>query len=1150
MALRPRNPAARPRDRDARRPRRRPEPSWNLVRLGVVALAVASCVFAGVAAGQDPPATAPVPAAVPAVAGDVPRVTEVGPQIFYLQDDAGRLVPVPGFRYSDFVELFRMQEGLPGAVRPPAAVLESVTVRIDLGAIDAAACPVTVECTVRQTRAGWVHVPLDLAGLLLTAPARHDGPGRMLVDTLPDRAGYRAWFDAPLDAEGDVSHTLVLEGRVAAEIDDRSTAVALELPPSNTTVVEVRSPSDDPEVTVQPPPPRRVVVRPEEQGSVASITGVAGPVRIRLAERGSGVASWNAVPQAAVESVVRVDGRNAFIEATVSLENLGPDTSQVRVALPPRTTLRAVRGTATLLARGGSEANPHVDVGIDRNPDGSATIELECERPIDPSNGSAFEAIGFTVAQVAAWRQWGRVSLVVEGDWRAEWGDVPTLRRVDPPPAARRPGFIAAFAYDSQPASLPVRVQPRRSRVVIEPEYRYEVGATRIGLLARLRVAARGAPVTGVTLAIDPAWGVDDVGPPGLVDTTAVMVEGGRVTIPFLQALAGDAVLDVRASRTIDRAESRLAWTLPQPKADLVGPATVLISADSDIEILPDPLTGTGLMRQAAGGQARGDADRTAFVYRLDAGEGSFSGTRRFLSRRVDAVVAAQVEVESPEMTVAETIRLEVVHVPLEYVELSVPEAIASAGTLELRQEDLRLDPIELSEPGAGDGPRGAFRTVRAILAMPLLGTGELTVRYRLPTPPVGPQTTVAADLPLVLPLGARIDRQTVTIDPSETLAIDVRGDAWRRDSGRDDALRSWVAARREDMVPLALVSRPRVSTGGTVVEAAWLQTRLLADRREDMHACVLVGAGERVVLDLPCRDADGVECDVTLDGVPLSATSRGEDSLVFDLPRLPAGRRRLLEMRTSVPREAGWGRLATLLGMPDRVELRPPTFAGSVTQRRFYWEVVVRPDEHVLAAPRRWTAQQQWRWGAAGFEQVPVVSAGSLGAWIARAATAGPMGRDEPLAGGEPPVAANRSVFSGVGPPGSATLLVVPTWCAVLVASGLALAAGLTLAYVPAVRRPLVVVPVLGALALAAAAASDAAPLAIGAAAPGGALAVVAWALRGWLDRDRKPAEAQVILPTPSSLVRAPTPPPSLIVAPTSREESDGLTAAGRSAS
>jgi len=101
---------------------RRPEASWHAVRLGAAALAVASWVLAGVVAGQDPP-SAPSPAVAPAAAGDAPRVTEVGPQIFYLQDDAGRLVPVPGFRYSDFVELFRMQEGLPGAVRPPAAVL-------------------------------------------------------------------------------------------------------------------------------------------------------------------------------------------------------------------------------------------------------------------------------------------------------------------------------------------------------------------------------------------------------------------------------------------------------------------------------------------------------------------------------------------------------------------------------------------------------------------------------------------------------------------------------------------------------------------------------------------------------------------------------------------------------------------------------------------------------------------------------------------------------------------------------------------------------------------------------------------------------------------------------------------------------------------
>jgi hypothetical protein len=1097
----------------------------------------------------EPPETGPRPPAPPATPGAAPRVSEVGPEIFYLQDDAGRLVPVPGFRYSDFVELFRMQEGLPGAVRPPAAVLESLTLRVDLDAVEAAACPVTVDCMVRQTRGGWVHVPLDLEGLLITAPARHEGPGRMLLDTPPDGTGYRVWFEATPDAQGDVTQRLTLEGRIAVEVDEQSAAFGLRLPTANTTRVDIRSARPAPDVVVQPPPQRRPAVTPDGDGSVVSIAGLTGPVRVRVAEAGRGAPVWNAVPQAAVESVVRIDGRNAFIDAVVTLENLRPDIEQVRIALPARTTLRQVRGGGTLLSRGGTEAKPHVDIAVDRDAAGSVTFELECERPIDPSAGSAFEAIGFTVAQVASWRQWGRVSLVVEGDWRAEWGDVPGLRRVDPPPAARRPGFVAAFAYDAQPASLAVRVRPRGSRVVIEPEYRYEVGATRIGLLARLRVAARGAPATSVALSIDPTWGIDDVGPPGMVDTTAVVVDGGRITIPFLQALSGDAVIEVRASRAIERDADRLAWRLPIPKADLVGPATVIITADSDIEILPDPLTESGLTRQAAGGPPRGDAERAALVYRADAGEAQFSGTRRFLPRRVDAAINTRVDVESAEMSVVETIRLDVVHVPLEYVELAVPEAVAAAGTLELRQDDLRLDPIDVSEPVDAPASDGVVRTVRAILAMPLLGSGELTVRYRLPTPPVEPQTTVAADLPLVLPIGARIDRQTVSLDASETLAVDVRGDAWRRDSGLDEALRSWVAGRRQDRVPLAIVSRPRVSTGGTVVEAAWLQTRLLADRREDLHACVLVGAGDRVVIEVPCPDDPQAECDVTLDGVPQSATTRRDEALVFDLPRLEAGRRRLVEIRTSVPRGRGWSALAATIGMPDRVRLVAPTFGGTVTQRRFYWEIAVRPDEYLLAAPRRWTAQQRWRLGGGGLEPVPVVPPGALADWIVRSLAAGATDRVVTLGGGEPPSAATRAVYSGVGAPGTATLLLVPVWCAVLVASGFALALGLALAYVPALRRPLAVVPVGAALALAAAAFPDAAPLAVQAALPGTALALVAWLLRGWLDRDRSTAVAPWAA-SPSDLVRDATPSPSLIVAPSAAPETSSLTAAARGAS
>ncbi len=72
------------------------------------------------AAGQDItlPETAPDPqASQPAGAG----VRERSPELYYIEDAAGRLVPVPGFRYRDFMELFRIKEGLGAPALPPPA---------------------------------------------------------------------------------------------------------------------------------------------------------------------------------------------------------------------------------------------------------------------------------------------------------------------------------------------------------------------------------------------------------------------------------------------------------------------------------------------------------------------------------------------------------------------------------------------------------------------------------------------------------------------------------------------------------------------------------------------------------------------------------------------------------------------------------------------------------------------------------------------------------------------------------------------------------------------------------------------------------------------------------------------------------------------
>ncbi|MCE9632408.1 MAG: hypothetical protein K8S94_17080 [Planctomycetia bacterium] len=1091
----------------------------------------------------------------------VPGVREVAPELFYMENESGRLVPVPGFQYRDFIDLFRMKEGLAGPLQPPAAVLENVVMRIDASDVKpppeaddertTATCPVTVECSVRQSRGGWASAPLELGGLLLAAPPRHEGPGRMIVDVVPGGGGYRGWFDTSADAAADAMHTVVLEGRLAVDVTATHEAFALRLPAAVASLVEIRSARRKPAVTVQPAAAdQRVVAAAEGGGSLITLAGLGGGgVNIRVADRREDRETRGVAAEVVTESTVRIDGRNAVTDAVIQLSNLPGDTSKVSITLPPRTTLRTVRAPASLLGRGGTADAPTIDVAADVAADGQAVVELSCERPIDPSGNTTFEAIGFAVAGIPEWRQWGRVSLVVDGDWQATWTDGTELRRVDPPANVRLSGFIAAFAYDAQPSMLPVRVRPRQSRVVIEPEYRYEVGSNRVTVDARFRVAARGTPVSSISIAIDPSWSIDEVGPASAVDVGGVATDAGETVIPFTQALSGDTVVEVRASRPVDKSADRVSWKLPVPRADLIGPAVVVIASQSDIELLPENEGINGLVRQTAAAVPLADADKTALVYRLDAVDGSFAAARRFLPRRVETSISAEAVIDGTEIVVDETIRLDVLHVPLEFIELVVPDAIASSGGFQMRQGDDLLDPTVVVS--GGDDEEGLPATcMRAILPTPLLGSGEVRVRFTLPAPTVPPESTVAFDLPLALPRGTSIGRQSIAIAVPDMFSAGVRGDAWRRDVGPTlgSATQTWSSLKPQRELPLAISARRSDVARSMVVEAAWLQTRLLPGIREDVRAYVISAAEDRIVLSLPAASgpaADAGEDDgeftteVRLDGEFVTGAVRPAGRIVVDLPRVDPVRRWRLDIRTVAPREDGWPGIAVRAGLPVPVRLEPPLFEGPVLERRFYWTLHVRPDEHVLGLPRQWTSQQRWIPGAWGWRLEAATTPTQLAAWMAAAAGGKPAQRplDEARSAGlasAPPLNENTFVFSGIGDPGAVSPWLVPEWFVVLLASGMSLACGLALVYRPAARRLPWVIAAAAGLGLAAAAAPGVAPLVGQAAVPGAVLAIAAWAIRlaseprvrrasGWRLPIGQPASS-LTRPNAASLIVAPT--------------------------
>ena len=1074
------------------------------------------------------------------------QIRETEPELFYLKDDGGRLVPVPGFRYRDFVELFRLREGLAGPDQPPAAIFERVVVRIDARnpAASEKAWPATVECSILQSRGGWVMVPLGLRGLLLDQPPTHDGPGRMVVDTDAE-GGLRCWFELPARPEGvaaaaaEIRQTVHLTGRVAVDVSAAQDMFDLGLPPAVTSRLEVLTNRPAPAVSLLPRTAGHVEIAPDEDGGLVTVTGVLSDIHVRITDSidNSGPA---ASAQVECDSVVRIAGRSAMIQATLQLAGIPPGTSRLRLTPPPGITIRSVGGDAALLDTGEAAERPFLDVAVTAAADGRAMITLEGEGPVDPTGAAPLEPLGFAVNGIEPWRQWGRTSLIVDEEWQANWDDAPGLRRVDPPVSQRERGFVAAFAYDAQPAELAVRIRPRRSRVVIEPEYRYDVSASRITLDARLRVAARGAPVNGISLGLEPSWSLQDVGPAGLVDASALRVEGGLVTVPFLQPLAGDALVEITAARRIEPAAETIAWDFPTPKADLVGPAAVVIAADSDIELSPDSEASLGLVRQTASAIPMADAGRIALVYRLDAAEGRFVAARRFLPRRIEATVDASVAVDDQRVAVEESIRLNVMHVPLEFFELTVPEAAIATGSFEIRQGPELLDAVEMNRVPDAEGTGMPLVFLRALLPVPLLGEGEVMVRYRMPVPAIPRESTVALDLPLSLPAATGLSRQSVLLTDAGGLTVGVRGEAWRRDvTGRTAAVRSWSAPKPQFVLPLALTERVREVTSGTVVEATWLQTRLYPQSREDIVTYVISGATDPLTIDLNPDEATASACDVRVDGRPVAVEWQGPGRIVIDLDDELADSvdaRRLVEIRTTAP----WGGTAAGLGLPWPVPLDPPGLPQSVRERRFSWDVLAATDDHLFGGPARWTRQQRWTWSGRSWQEEAIVSAEELADWVRQDLPAG-KGDIRLLATDSPPDG-YRCVYSGVGRPGRAVLWVVPTWAIVLLASGSVLAFGLAALARPGWRRPGVLLGVAIAVFLAAAAAPGFAPLVGQAALPGVLLSIVAAGLHWFGNRQRTDRTAAAVTGgSASSLTRTAAPTVSLVVAPSAASAAVG---------
>ncbi len=1055
------------------------------------------------------------------------EVRQVEPNLYYVEDDSGRLIPVPGFRYRDFVELVRLRDGLPAQPEVPGVVLEKLSIKVSLPApteSNVTYADVDVECVIRSTRPGWAMLPLKLPELVISEPPRVVGDGEVVVTIDPSPIeempvssanrtslqqgisesrsnldkGFLVWMneqdevagnDEVKKGESGAPHTIVLRGRIPVDVSLDRDQLSFTLPAATDSKISIETQRRDPLVKLNAgiitPTIQMVDEENDAVGSVVEIRGAVGPTRLQIEESLIGNVPVRQIAECKVESVVRVNGRLATIKAKFSLTNLAKSEGLFTVQLPSRSVVQSVGNNVKVLSRGGSPSRPQVVVRVDKTKDRNASFELICERSIDTSSESPIDVGGFSIEEVPLWRQWGQVSIFTDDDWTVEWIPLSGNRQIDAPATLSQEGFVAAFVFDSQPMSLPLRVLPRRSQLVIEPEYTYHVTRNRLELSIRLQAVVRGVAAKQLNIAV-PGWKIEGVGPPSVVDSASVSESSGVVTVPFLKPIAGEVVVELQCSQRVDPDSEKVRWTTPVPEADLVGPARVGITSESDIELVPDTERIVGMSRQVSSQPNKSSVDLSRMSYRVEADKSIFEATRRILEQQIDASITAQVDVGLRQVVVQQATRINVAHVPLQFIEWTVPQSVIETGSIEARFNGQLLTPEvisrsteandssgdelikdELGDGAGADSGGSSWRVVRVLLPNPLFGTGELVTRYSEGIPEILEEATVPISIPLLLPKGAVIGRQSVTLSAVEELNVDVRDERWNREGNLQTIGlgRTWNASQGQTTIDIAISQSQRALLGETVVEATWVRTTLRAPMRSDQWVFAVTSASDSLTLTLPVgvgqenSEVTGNQiARARVDNSPWIAADEATGRIDLDLGQ--ARGTHLVEVEVRQSREESL--VSGVIQGLDWIDFQSSGMPSSTLYSRVVWEILVPDGSELLLGPRGWTSQQVWDWSSLSLNQLPAVSVQDLESWVTAASN--PQSNTQEKFGigwlSMPrDFIEQRRVFCDVGSPTDVGVFLVPRWLLVLVASGFPLAVGVVLTILPRLTTVVLIV-------------------------------------------------------------------------------------------
>ncbi|MFM7074431.1 MAG: hypothetical protein ACKO38_21795, partial [Planctomycetota bacterium] len=655
------------------------------------------------------------------------------PDVYYLRDKDGKLVPVPDFTYEDFKRLYDLDRQLADAVAPPRYVLNRIVAQ---GLVEDEVVRLRVEFRLTLKTDSWVAVPLRLSGAVLRSEPLYDGPGQVLLEHQANRDGYVAW----LRDTAEKPRLLTLDLAVPLRKQGAGRRLAFSAPPA--AVSELRLTVPGQKIVAQAAegatPP---IVRPSgSKQSEIQVSGIGGEFQLSWSDSPAPTAAAAVALEATAAVSVRIEGpKRLTSEGRLRVRSYGAPLSSFRVRLPaglewfplnePGYQVALVETTR----ESGRVPASVVEVTLENKSGFVADVRLRAVTPAkEPPADARIETLGFEVLNAV--RQQGVVDFVVEGDWSVTWPDRQNVLQMEVPAALRQQRVAARFEYYRQPCSLAVLVQPRQTRVYAEPTYALRVDADVLRLSAAIRYRVRGPSAARVQLNLA-GWRIDNLRPEDLFDRDQAR-EGadGLWTLPFATEAAATATQDFElrfeASRPLASLAEPLSAPLPRPKADAIAPTKLRVVAAENIVINPrwaeivggiptsspmtdaDDVTGTSEASKPASTdptELLGDTGKSAsqpllLEIRGDVEQPRFVADLQVRQRQMSVGLDSRLRVEQRRIVVEQRFRYRVAYEPLRELRLAVPPAIAASG-FQVFQERVggELDALRVVESDPAD---------------------------------------------------------------------------------------------------------------------------------------------------------------------------------------------------------------------------------------------------------------------------------------------------------------------------------------------------------------------------------------------------------------------------------------------------------------